>query len=147
MAEFKNTNMNSICRRCKWSKPVSGCDGSILYCACDKPCNGPYSTDSQFSNVSCVSQKKDKRKYFIVVEETIDYIICHGTGLTWKEACSMTFEKMLDDCQTVDDNIGLNNVKIYDLECNDNGLGIEYMCDGNKVNYYMLDDPGRSEAE
>lgn len=79
---------------------------------------------------------------FSVIEETNDYIISHGSGLTWAEANLVVVNKMRDDSETVESD-SINDVIFFNLECNYPGLGVSYICDGRKITYYILEDPGR----
>lgn len=81
---------------------------------------------------------------FAVVESNDSFIICHGSGLTWAEAHLLVMNQMLDDIGCTDDET-LHNVKLFELEANEPGLGVSFEWNGSKTTYYILDDPGKPE--
>lgn len=83
-------------------------------------------------------------KKFTVVEYNDSFIICHGSGFTLEEAHLIVMSQMLHDIRSADDE-ALHNVKLFELEANEPGLGVSFEYNGNKTTYYILDDPGKSE--
>ena len=83
-------------------------------------------------------------KKFAVVESNDSFIVCHGSGLTWAEAHLLVMSQMLHDIGCTDDET-LHNVKMFELEANEPGLGVSFEWNGNKTTYYILDDPGKPE--
>lgn len=79
---------------------------------------------------------------FAVVESNDSFIVCHGSGLTWAEAHLLVMSQMLHDIRSTDDET-LHNVKLFELEANEPGLGVSFEWNGNKTTYYILDDPGK----
>lgn len=83
-------------------------------------------------------------KKYTVVEYNDSFILCHGSGFTWAEAHLMVMSQLLHDIRCTDDD-ALHNVKLFELEANEPGLGVSFEYNGNKTTYYILDDPGKSE--
>lgn len=83
-------------------------------------------------------------KKYTVVESNDTFILCHGSGLTWAEAHLMVTSQMLHDIRCTDDDT-LHNVKLFELEANEPGLGVSFEYNGNATTYYILDDPGSPE--
>lgn len=81
-------------------------------------------------------------KKFVVVESNDSFIICHGSGLTWAEAHLLVMCQMLHDIRCTEDEV-LHNVKLFELEANERGLGVSFEYNGNKTTYYILDDLGK----
>ena len=81
---------------------------------------------------------------FTVVESNDSFILCHGSGLTWAEAHLLVMSQMLDDIECTED-ATLHEVKLFELEANEPGLGVSYEYDRVKTTYYILDDPGKPE--
>ena len=81
---------------------------------------------------------------YALVEINDSYVICHGSGLTWAEAHLLVMSQMLNDTANAEGEM-LQNVKLFELEANDPGLGVSYEFGRNKTSYYILDDPGKSE--
>lgn len=81
---------------------------------------------------------------FAVVESNDSFILCHGSGLTWAEAHLLVMSQMLHDIRSTDDKT-LHNMKLFELEANEPGLGVSFEWNGNKTTYYILDDPGKPE--
>lgn len=80
---------------------------------------------------------------YCVVESCDSYIVCHASGLSWAEAHLLVLSRMIDD-----DNGEFRNVKMYELEANEPGLGVDLeLKNGRKITYYVLDDPGRNVFE
>ena len=75
---------------------------------------------------------------FAVIEITGDYIVCLGSGLSWADASSIVLEQMHHDGY-------FTKVRLFNLECNDPGLGVECFNEAIKRTYYILEDPGRDE--
>lgn len=83
-------------------------------------------------------------KKFAVVESNDTFILCHGSGLTWAEAQSLVMSQMLHYIGCTEDGM-LNNVKMFELEANEPGLGVSFEYNGFKTTCYILDDPGKPE--
>lgn len=79
---------------------------------------------------------------YTVIEINNSYVVCHGSRLSFGEAHSLVLLKMLEDCKNSE--ARLNDVSLFELEANDNGLGITFKIgdNGYKTTYYILDDPG-----
>lgn len=86
---------------------------------------------------------ENKENKYCVVESNDLFIVCHGSGLSWAEAHLFVMSQMLNDINSTEKDDALHNVKMYELEANEPGLGVTYEHDGNKTTYYILDDPGR----
>ena len=92
----------------------------------------------------CVNKNKYKEKKvveqpkFAVIEITGDYTVCFGSGLSWADASSIILEQMYHDGY-------FTKVRLFNLECNDTGLGVECFNEAIKRTYYILEDPGRDE--
>lgn len=70
------------------------------------------------------------------------YVICHGSRLSFYEAHTLVLSKMLEECENTENR--LNDVNLFELEANDNGLGISFKIGdrADETTYYILDDPG-----
>ena len=85
----------------------------------------------------------DEKKYSLI-EYNDSFIVCHGSGLSWAEAHLLLISLVMDDCG---DN-PLRNVKLFELEANEPGLGMTFEYGENlKTAYYILDDPGNIVAK
>lgn len=84
-----------------------------------------------------------KETKYAVMEHSDDYVICHGSGLSWADAHLLVISNILDDCGDK----SLQNVKMYELEANTPGLGIYFELGDRKITYYILDDPGNVVAK
>lgn len=83
-------------------------------------------------------------KKFVVVEMNDTFVLCHGSRLTWAEAHLLVLSQMLEDISCTEDDT-LHDVKLFELEANEPGLGVSYEYNGNKTTYYILDDLGELE--
>lgn len=80
-------------------------------------------------------------KTYTVIEMTDYYVVCHGSRLTYEEAHTLVLNQLFSDRKSYESN--LQDVNIFELEANDNGLGFSYIVnEDHKVTYYILDDPG-----
>lgn len=52
--------------------------------------------------------------------------------------------QMLHDIRCTEDET-LHDVKMFELEANEPGLGVSFKCNGCQTTYYILDDPGKPE--
>lgn len=84
-------------------------------------------------------------KKYAVVESNKDYVICHGSGLSWADAHLLVLSQMYEDSQCVEVGQYIEHLTLFELECNEPGLGISYEYNGRRTMYYILDDPGRRE--
>lgn len=79
---------------------------------------------------------------YTVIEMNGSYVICHGSRLSWDEAHTLVLSNMLEDCENC--KIHLNDVRLFELEANDPGLGVSFKIGdrSDETTYYILDDPG-----
>ena len=79
---------------------------------------------------------------YTVIEMNGSYVICHGSRLSWEEAHTLVLSNMLEDCGN--GKIHLNDVRLFELEANEPGLGVSFKIEGRRdeTTYYILDDPG-----
>ena len=79
---------------------------------------------------------------YTVIEMNGSYVICHGSRLSWDEAHTLVLSNMLENCEN--SKVHLNDVRLFELEANDPGLGVSFKIEGrsDETTYYILDDPG-----
>lgn len=85
---------------------------------------------------------RNEEKY-AVVETNKDYVICHGSALSWADAHLLVLSQMYHDSQCVEVCTYIEHLTLFELECNEPGLGVSYEYNGQRTTYYILNDPGR----